>query len=264
MISSSLPPAADDGADPDFMLSLARGLAVLHAFGDEKRPMTIATIAARTALSRAAARRVLHTLVKLGYAAKDDNQFSLMPKVLALGYSYLSSNSLAATAQPLLDGLRDILHESCSLGVREDNELVYIGRSETARIMSIGLRAGSRLPLYCTSMGRILLAYRPIEEQRAYLQAASIERRTARTEIDRDLLLEIFRSARERGYAIVDQELEMGLISIAVPVFDRKGDVVASVNVGSQAARVSVDELVDRVLPELQNVAEQLRHRVTL
>ncbi|MCY1166250.1 IclR family pca regulon transcriptional regulator [Sphingomonas sp. BE270] len=244
--------------DPEFMTSLARGLAVLRCFADEQRPMTIAQASRETGLSRPAVKRCLHTLVRLGYAAQDGVSYALRPKVLALGYAYLSSSTLAMRAQPLLDHLRDELHESCSLGVVEEDEVYYVARAEVSRIMSIALRAGSRLPLYCTSMGRVLLAGHSRDHQRAYLRRTDLAPRTPHTQTGRSALLELFDRVAEEGYAIIDQELEIGLRSIAVPVAG-PGGVIAAVNIGTQAARVSVVDLRTRYLPSLRKVAADLR-----
>ena len=243
--------------DPEFMQSLARGLAVLRCFANEQRPMTIAQASRLTGLSRPAVKRCLQTLVRLGYAAQDGVQYALRPKVLALGYAYMSSSSLAARAQPLLDNLRDELHESCSLGVIEEDEVYYVARAEVSRIMSIALRVGSRLPLYCTSMGRILLAAWPRSEQEAYLRRTEIMACTPKTVTQLSRILEILEHVAEEGHAIVDEELELGLRSVAVAVKGRSG-VVAAVNIGTQAARTSLPELRSRFLPGLRRVARNL------
>ena len=247
----------DANGDPEFMQSLARGLAVLRCFANEQRPMTIAQASRLTGLSRPAVKRCLHTLVRLGYAAQDGVQYSLRPKVLALGYAYMSSSTLATRAQPLLDHLRDELHESCSLGVIEEDEVYYVARAEVSRIMSIALRVGSRLPLYCTSMGRILLAARPRSEQEAYLRRIELRARTPNTVTQPAKILEILEHVAEEGHAIVDEELELGLRSVAVAVWGRSG-VVAAVNIGTQAARVSLPDLRSRFLPSLRRIARNL------
>ncbi|MFY9351935.1 MAG: IclR family transcriptional regulator C-terminal domain-containing protein [Sphingobium sp.] len=245
------------GGDPEFMTSLARGLAVLRCFADAQRPMTIAQASRSTGLSRPAVKRCLHTLVRLGYAAQDGANYALRPKTLALGYAYLSSSTLTMRAQPLLDQLRDELHESCSLGVIEEDEVYYLARAEVSRIMSIALRTGSRLPLYCTSMGRVLLAGQPRIAQESYLRRADLVARTPKTETRPGELLARFARVAEEGYAINDQELEIGLRSIAVPVTSG-GRVVAAVNVGAQATRVTLAELRTRFLPSLRRVAREL------
>lgn len=252
----------DDGVldaqgDPEFMTSFARGLAVLRCFADERKPMTIAQASRLTGLSRPAVKRCLHTLVRTGYAVRDGAHYALRPKVLALGYAYLSSDTLAMRAQPLLDQLRDDLHESCSLGVIEDDEVYYVARAEVSRIMSIALRVGSRLPLYCTSMGRVLLAGQAPHAREDYLRRVPLEPRTARTRTEPAELMAIVAGVAAEGYAVVDEELEDGLRSIAVPVLVA-GRVVAAVNIGTQAARVSSAELRTRYLPGLRRVARDL------
>lgn len=243
--------------DPDFMTSLARGLAVLRSFADHARGMSTSQIASRTGISRASVRRCLATLACLGYVVQDGQTFRLTPKVLSLGHAYLSSASLATLAQPFLDRIRDRLHESCSLGVLEGDELVYVARAESQRIMSIALRVGSRLPAYCTSMGRVLLARLPPAELAAYLDRTPLIARTAKTLTERGRLLEALEKVRDSGYALVDQELEIGLRSIAVPVRDASG-VVAALNVGTQVARLPLVDLQRRVLPELRRTAAEL------
>ncbi|WP_454887160.1 IclR family transcriptional regulator domain-containing protein [Sphingomonas oryzagri] len=239
------------------MLSLARGLEVLRCFAEQRRPMTIAQASAQTGLSRASVRRCLYTLVQLGYAAQDGHHYVLRPKTLSLGYAFLSSNSLATHAQPLLDQLRDEIGESCSMGVIEEDELYYVARAEASRIMSISLRAGSRLPLYAASMGRVLMAGRPRAEQEAYLKRTPLVALTPHTECNPAALLGIFTRTAEQGYAIVDQELELGLRSIAVPVRGRDG-IVAALNVGTQAARISTSELHVTFLPALRRLSQRL------
>ncbi|TAK07230.1 MAG: IclR family transcriptional regulator [Rhizorhabdus sp.] len=250
-------PVPGSSGDPDYMMSLARGLAVLRCFADERRPMTIAQASRLTGLSRPAVKRCLYTLVRLGYAAQDGTHYTLRPKTLALGYAYLSSSTLATRAQPLLDRLRDELHESCSLGVIEEGEVYYVARAEVSRIMSIALRVGSRLPLYCSSMGRVLLAGQSREDRDAYLRRTDLKALTAKTETDPSRLHAIFDKVREEGHAVVDEELELGLRSIAVPVMGPAG-VMAAVNVGVQASRVSAAGLRPRFLPALRRIAAEL------
>ena len=244
--------------DPDFMTSLARGLTVLRCFADERRPMTIAHASRLTGLSRPAVKRCLHTLVRMRYASQDGVNYALRPKVLVLGYAYLSSSSIALRAQPLLDDLRNELYESCSLGVIEEDEVYYVARAEVSRIMSVALHAGSRLPLYCTSMGRVLLAGRGRAAQEAYLRRTDLVALTPRTKTDKSGLLALFDDVASEGYAIVDQELELGLRSIAVPVTGSDGTVVAAINIGTQAERAPLADLRARYLPALRRVAREL------
>lgn len=258
MASADMPADPPVGADPDFMTSLARGLSVLRCFAERERPMTIAEASRMTGLSRPAVRRCLLTLVKLGYAMQEGSTYALRPKVMSLGYAYLSSTPLAVRAQPLLDALRDDLGESCSLGVVDEDQLYYIARAEVSRIMSIALRVGSRLPLHATSMGRVLLAGMPREDRMAYFRRSDLVGCTPFTRTDPHKLQALCDAIAEEGYAINDQELEVGLRSIAVPVRAMDGSVVAAINVGTQAARVSVAELRTRYLPSLRKCAREL------
>lgn len=239
------------------MTSLARGLAVMKCVAESEQPVTIAQASRRTGLSRGSVRRCLHTLSLLGYVGQDDGGYAVRRQALSLGHPYLSLNALAARAQPLLDTLRDTLHESCSLGVMEDDQLLYVARAEAMRIMSINLRVGSRLPLHATSMGRVLLAGQPHAVQEAYLARTMREKFTAKTIIGRAELLIELSGVDSRGYAIVDEELEPGLRSIAVPV-SRHGKVVAALNVGTAASRNSVASLREVVLPALCEAAQTL------
>lgn len=249
--------------DPEFMTSLARGLAVMRCFAEREGAMTIAQAATQTGLSRPAVRRCLHTLVKLGYAGQIGQQYALRPKALALGYAYLSSTPLALRAQPTLDALRDQLGESCSLGVMEDGEVYYVARAETARIMSIALRPGSRLPLYATSMGRVLLAAQSPSEREAYFRNTIFEPLTPKTETNPQRLRDLIVQVSEQGFAIVDQELELGLRSLAVPV-KRRGEVVGALNVGTQANRVSLAEMRSQMLPILRRAGAELGATISL
>lgn len=219
--------------------------------------MTIAQASQETGLSRAAVRRCLYTLVQLGYAVQDGQSYMLRPKTLALGYAYLSSSSLVARAQPILEQLRDELHESCSMGVMEEDEVYYVARAESSRIISVALRAGSRLPLYATSMGRVLLSGLSRADREAYLRRTDLAQRTPRTITDRYELLALLDRVAEEGFAIVDQELELGLRSVAVPVLGRNG-IAASINIGTQAARVPLAELRSRYLPALRRASRDL------
>lgn len=243
--------------DPEFMSSLARGLAVMRCVADSSRPVTIADVSRRLGLSRAAVRRCLYTLSMLGYVGQDDRGYAVRRKALGLGHPFLSLNTLAARAQPLLDTLRDRLGESCSLGVMEDDGLYYVARAEMPRVMAIGLRVGSRLPLYPTSMGRILLAGCEPPEREAYFSRIEPLALTSNTVTDPRRLLEIIRDVATQGFAIVDQELEIGLRSAAVPVTE-KGRVVAALNVGTSVSRVSLEEFRERIIPSLLEAAEKL------
>ncbi|MBA5689077.1 IclR family transcriptional regulator domain-containing protein [Rugamonas apoptosis] len=244
--------------DPSFMTSLARGLAVVQAFSDSRKPQTIANISQKTGIPRAAVRRCLHTLRELGYVEAELNNFSLRPKVLTLGYSYLSSTPLTVSAQPYLNNISRTLNESSSLAVLEDDEVLYVARAATSRVMSVALNTGSRLPAYCTSLGRVLLAHLPADELDQYLARTRLRPMTDNTVTSVKRLREILAGVRQAGYAVNDEELELGLRSIAVPVRGASGKVLAALNVGAQAARVSVAQLEQEFLPVLQRGAQEL------
>ncbi|HEX7044066.1 MAG TPA: IclR family transcriptional regulator C-terminal domain-containing protein [Burkholderiales bacterium] len=253
------PPASAAPAypgDPNFMASLARGLAVIRAFSQSPQSQTIAQLSHKTGIPRAAVRRCLYTLAKLGYVTANDRHFALQPKVLTLGHAYLSSTPLVLSAQPFLDQVNELVHESCSMAILDDEDILYVARSKkTTRIMSVDLRIGSRLPAYCSSMGRVLLAHLAPTELEAYLARVKLRPYTERTVTSREKLAQILDDVRVNGYSIVDQELELGLRSIAVPVKDVHGNVVSAMNVGAQAARVSVREMETRILPHLRAAA---------
>lgn len=244
--------------DPNFMASLARGLHVIRAFSEYRRHLTISQISQSTGLSRAAVRRCLYTLTKLGYAAEENKRFSLRPQVLTLGHAYLSSTPLAVLAQPYLDEVSRVLRESCSAAILDGHDIVYICRSAETRIMSISLLVGTRLPAYCTSMGQVLLAHLPRDELEAYLRQVSLVERTDRTITSVAKLREALAQARETGFALLDQELEVGLRSIAVPVRDLRGNVVAAINVGTHASRASPADMQETFLPKLRQCAGAL------
>lgn len=245
--------------DPSFMTSLARGLAVIEAFSTDGTRPTIAWLADKTGLSRAAVHRCLFTLRRLGFVDTDDGRhFFLRPSVLALGYSYLHSSPLASATQPVLDRLSRQLHESCSIATLEGDSIVYVARSAVNRIMSVDLRVGSRLPAFCTSMGRVLLAALSPEEFRARIAQLVLTRHTGRTLTSKEKLSRQLQIVRRDGCAIVDQELEIGLRSIAVPLRDVSGSVVAALNASTHAQRVSMQQMQARFLPPLRMAAKEL------
>ncbi|EXF45794.1 transcriptional regulator PcaR [Pseudomonas sp. BAY1663] len=242
-----------------FHVVAGAGLAVVNAFQERKRHLTIAQISHRTEIPRAAVRRCLYTLMQLGYVTTDGRTYSLLPKVLTLGHAYLSSTPLAVSAQPFLDRISEQLHEACNLATLEGEQVLYLARSAVPqRLISVDLSVGSRLPAYCTSMGRILLAARTDEELRDYLAHADLQMKTSRTLYTPEALLECLQQVRAQGWCIVDQELEQGLRSIAVPVYDSTGHVLAAMNVSTHAGRVSAGELEKRFLPILQAASADL------
>jgi IclR family pca regulon transcriptional regulator len=235
----------------DHVQSLARGLAVIRAFSATSPEMTLSEVARATHLSRAAARRFLLTLADLGYVRSDGRLFSLTPRVLELGYAYLSSLSLPEVADPHLERLAAEVHESASVAVLDGEDVVYVARVATARIMRVTINIGTRFPAYCTSMGRVLLAALPSDRLDDHLGRAGLRRLTARTITDPDALRAELDRVRERGWAMVDQELEEGLRSIAAPIRDRSGVTVAAVNVSTHASRTTLQQARRNLLPVL-------------
>ncbi len=245
--------------DPNFMTSLARGLAVIQAFTDRKQQLTISQLSVRTALSRAAVRRCLYTLRQLGFAATDDGRhFYLRPRILSLGHSYISSMPIASSVQPVLEHVSHTLHESSSIATLDGLEIIYVARASVTRIMSIDLGVGSRLPAFCTSMGRVLLANLPPEEFESYLARIEFEHFTDKTVPNAEKLRQVLRQVRRNGFSIVDQELELGLRSMAVPIQNPSGRVVAALNVGAHAQRVSIQVMQTRFLPQLRAAAQEI------
>jgi IclR family transcriptional regulator, pca regulon regulatory protein len=245
--------------DPNFMTTLARGLAVIQTFSQKRSQLSISQISKSTGLSRASVRRCLYTLSKLGFAGSDEaSKFFLRPKVLALGYAYLSSMPLAAAAQPVLEHVSHLLRESCSIATLDGTDIIYLARANVTRIMAIDLGIGSRLPAFCTSMGRVLLANLPPQQLEPLLQRIDFVRCTDRTVTSVDKLRQILQGVRTAGYAIVDQELELGLRSMAVPIQNPSGQVVAAINVGAHAQRITVQAMIAKFLPHLRAAAQEL------
>ncbi|WP_410649963.1 IclR family transcriptional regulator C-terminal domain-containing protein [Amycolatopsis sp. cmx-4-54] len=238
--------------------SLERGLAVIKAFNADAAELTLSDVARSTGLTRAAARRFLLTLVDLGYVRTDGKYFSLTARVLELGYSYLSSLSLPEVAQPHLERLSADVHESSSISVLEVPDIVYVARVAVSRIMTVSINVGTRFPAHATSMGHVLLAGLDDAELREYLARAKLDKLTARTKSrPEELLAELVRVC-EQGYAMVDQELEEGLRSIAVPIRDRRGSVVAAVNLSTHASRTTPESVERELLPSLLSAARAI------
>jgi IclR family pca regulon transcriptional regulator len=250
--------ATDPVREPHHVQSLERGLAVIRAFDARHPELTLSEVARICDLTRAAARRFLLTLADLGYVRTDGRMFSLTPRVLELGYAFLSSLSLPEVAEPHLEQLSAEVHESSSVSVLDGDDIVYVARVPTRRIMAVAINVGTRFPAYATSMGRVLVAHRPDDEVEAYLARVRLERLTARTIGSVAELGTELRRVRERGYAIVDQELEEGLRSMAAPVLDRSGAVTAAVNVSVHASRTSVAVMRAELLPPLLATAGRI------
>jgi IclR family pca regulon transcriptional regulator len=220
--------------------------------------LTIADVSRRTGLSRAVARRFLLTLGELGYVASDNRNFRLTPRVLDLGFTFLSTMRLPDVAQPVMEELVSALHESCSVSVLDGQEIVYVVRVPAKRIMSIALVVGTRLPAYPTSMGRVLLAALEPAELEKYLAAAVLRPLTPRTLTDKSELRRILAKVRERGWASVDQEVETGLRSVAAPIRDRSGRTIAAINMSSHVSRVSLKDMRTHHLPAVIQAAGRI------
>lgn len=255
---------------PDFVVSLARGLDIIKAFAGSERDserspnirspdaLTLSEVATKTGLARAVVRRFLYTLVELGYVITDGKYFRLTAKILDLGFAYLSSFSLPKVAERFLEEVTLETNESSSASVLDGHEIVYVARVQTRRIMSVSLGIGSRLPAFCTSMGRVLLAHLPAEALEKYFKTAKFSRFTEKTISDPELLRKELNSVAKQGYALVDQELEIGLRSVAVPVFAAGARAVAAVNLGTQVTRTTKNELLQHFLPVLRKAAKNI------
>ncbi|MFC0010073.1 IclR family transcriptional regulator domain-containing protein [Devosia nitrariae] len=241
------------------MGGLAKGLMAIETFTAERPRQSIAEVSAASGLDRATARRCLLTLAHLGYADYDGKYFTLTPRILRLGTACLATMPLPQVVQPLLDQLSDELGESSSVSILDGADIVYVARAAQRKVMSIALMPGSRLPAFCTSMGRVMLAALPEERARDVLAAAPLAPRTSFTRTDPEAVLAELSRIRADGYALIDQEVELGLRSIAVPVLNARGATVAAMNIGVSATQQSVADLVDLYLPALRRVQGELR-----
>ena len=242
----------------DFVQSLSRGLDVITVFGPDRQNMTLSDVARLTGLTRATARRFLLTLVELGYMRTDGKLFSLTPHVLNLGFSYLSGLSITEVAQPHVQDLASIVHESSSVAVLDGDDIVYVVRVPTKRIMAVAISVGTRFPAYATSMGRVLLASLSPDQLDAYLQRVELVPLTRFTLTDTARLRRLLDQVRTDGFVITDQELEEGLRSTAVPIRDANGNVIAAINLSAQATRVSSAQMRDELLPHLLETARRI------
>ncbi|MBK4736683.1 IclR family transcriptional regulator domain-containing protein [Noviherbaspirillum pedocola] len=247
------------GDDPDFVTGLARGIAVMQALADKRRRMSIAQVSHLTDIPRAAARRSLHTLVKLGFVAQDEaRRFYLRPRVLSIGHAYLSATPLAVLAQPVLDRLGEELQQACSLAVLDGEEIVYLARASSSPLMSPALNVGRRLPAYCTSIGRLLLSRLPEQELEAYLSGGKFYAYTSQTLTRPEDLREALARVREDGYAYSKEQLEPRICSLAVPVRDIAGNEVAGINVILQGSLMSEKAMAGKFLQPMTRAAREL------
>jgi len=240
---------------PDFVQSLARGLAVLRAFNRDAPRMSLAAVAARSGLSRAAARRLVLTLQHLGYVRADGRDYTLTPRVLELGFGFLGSLNLSDLAQPLMEDLSRRVDESCSMAVLDGQSIVYVARVPVRKVMTVSLGVGAQLPAYCSSMGRVLLAGLDEAELASWLKACKPVRHTDHTVIDRAGLRRAIDEVRVQGFAYVEEELELGLCSIAVPVRNREGRVAAALNIGMRFGGGARERAIKVLAPALQETA---------
>jgi IclR family transcriptional regulator, pca regulon regulatory protein len=244
--------------DSDFVQSLERGLAVICAFDRDHSELTLSEVAAATGVTRATARRFLLTLARLGYVRSDGRFFSLTPRVMELGYAYLSSLSLPEVAEPHLKTLVADVNESSSVSVLDGQDVVYIARVPFSRIMTVAISVGTRFPAYATSMGRVLLAGLSEAELESYVAGVRMERITPRTIASEPALKAELAKVRTQGFAVVDQELEEGLRAVAAPIRDRSGAVVAALNVSTHASRTSLENMRRQFLPPLLAAAARI------
>lgn len=245
--------------DPNFMLSLARGLEVLSAFTPQRQRLTISQLSQKTNISRAAVRRCLYTLAALGMVhSPDGRSYELLPRVLAVGHAYLAGTPLAKAAQQALDGLSKSLNETCSAATLDGDNVLYIARSAFNNLLSIDIGRGSRLPAWATSMGRVLLSALPQEMLDETLDRVAPVRYTPHTLCDKNALREEILRVRMQGYALADRQIEVGLCSLAVPLLTRNGQTVAALNVGVPAGITSAAQLKERALGPLRRTAMEL------
>jgi IclR family transcriptional regulator, pca regulon regulatory protein len=252
------PARAALGRNSDFVQSLDRGLAVIRAFGPDRERLSLSEVARATGLTRAATRRFLLTLVELGYVRSDGREFSLRPRVLELGYAYLSGLALPEIAAPHLEELVAKVRESSSISVLDGDHIVYVARVPTKRIMTVAISVGTRFPAYATSMGRVMLAAMSPESLDLYLARANLDALTGRTVTDPEALRAVIGDVARQGYALVDQELEEGLRAIALPIHGKGGSVTAAINLSAHASRVTMTAMRTDLLPALQETARRI------
>ena len=251
-------PTTAKAAGTEFVQSLARGLAVIRTFDAEYPRQSLSQVARTTGLSRATARRFLLTLVDLGYVDSDESQFWLTPKVLELGYSYLSSMPLTEVAAPHLEKLRSRLGESSSVSILDGTDIVYVARVQVRRIMRVDITIGTRFPAYATSMGKVLLASLSDADFASYLRQATELDEPGTPGFDEATLRSEIEAARKRGWSMTDQELEPGLRSLAAPIKDASGATVAAINISTHAMRYTLDQLHDDFVPALLSAASAI------
>lgn len=249
----------------DYVASLARGLRVLRLFSAETPRLTVSEAARRSGISRAAVRRLLLTLVAEGYAAQERDVFTLRPRVMELGYAWLSGLGLPELAQPHLLQVSAAVNENCSLGILDGDDVLYVARSSARRIVqSTQMAVGTRLPANVSSMGRVLLAHLSEADLAASLRRRPPRQFTPATTVDLRVLRGLLSQVRQQGFALVEEEFETGLISVAVPVRDGAGKVVAAINVGAPTSRATRSEMLDRHLSAVRAAAREVERGLSL
>jgi IclR family pca regulon transcriptional regulator len=244
----------------DFVTALARGLDVMRAFsGQQAEQLTLADIAKLVQLPRATVRRSLITLCALGYIEESDRRFRLAPKVLTLAQAYLSSNLLPRIARPVVERVSTELSESCSVSILHDTDVIYVARSTNKRLSALLGDVGSRRPAYCTSMGRVLLAHLPEPTLDAYFRAVELEPLTAHTITDESELRALLMKIRKQEFCLSDQQMELDLRTIAVPLRNNSGQVVAAIHVSTQASSTTKQQMIQKFLPVLREAATAIR-----
>jgi IclR family pca regulon transcriptional regulator len=255
-------PREDAMPDKNFVESLRKGLEVLTCFDRRHTRLTLTEVSRRIDVTPASARRSLATLVELGYLDSDGKLYWMLPKALLVAYSYLSSRPMPALAQPLLDALSEKTRESASLGTLLDEDAIIIGRSTARRSLSAGLGIGSRLPVYCSAIGRVLLAGLPAPEAKARLLAVERARLTSQTVVDQHALMGILEACRATGWSYSDGELELAVRSMAVPVRDPQGQTIAAMSIAVRAERLGMGEFRDAFLQPLLRARNELEKKL--
>lgn len=254
-----MPRQSNPDKDPEYLSTLERGLSVLRAFDAAHPEMALSEVAAITNLSPAVARRCLNTLVHLGYVAKHGRRFLLRPEVLVFGSAYLSSMNLETVALPYLQSVRDETGDSSSMAVISGHDILYVAHVSTNRHIRLTANVGTRFPVHATSLGKVLLAFQPEQQIEDYLSSAALKRFTERTVVTRDDLRARLAAVRRNGYDSALDELDYGIVSVAVPVFDKDRRIASAINCSTSTTRISQDELIRTRLPLLQRAAHDIQ-----
>lgn len=249
---------AREAKDPEYLSTLERGLSVLRAFDQDHPQMPLSEVAAVTGLSPAVARRCLNTLVRLGYVAQHGRQFLLRPEVLVFGSAYLSSMNIEQVAIPHLQAVRDQTGDSSSLAVRSGTDILYVAHVSTRRTIRLGANVGTRFPLHATSLGKVLLAFEPDDAIESFLARAKLTAFTPNTVTDKAALRTRLETIRSDGFDTAKDELDYGIVSVAVPIFGPDRRIAAAINCSTSTTRISQDELVASRLPLLREAAREI------